>query len=186
MPTQANHRFNVAEYHRMGEIGVLLPDAQVELLDGVVYDRPPIGPFHGGVTGRLIGIFATAARNRWITNSQTPVHLNDHSEPQPDLAVLKPASDAYTTHHPHPEDVFLLIEIADSSLAADQEIKLPAYGRAGIAEVWIVNLVEQTIEVYREPNFSGYGVKSVLRSGDQARPQAFPDVAVDVATLLKR
>lgn len=169
----------------MAETGVLPPDARVELLDGEIIDMSPIGPFHGGVTGRLIGIFATAARGRWITHSQTPVHLDDHSEPEPDLTLLRPSPDTYTKRHPEPEDVFLLIEVADSSLATDQNRKLPAYGRAGIVEVWIVNLVERTIEVYREPNFDGYGAKTVLRPGEQARSQAFPDVAVDVAELLK-
>jgi Uma2 family endonuclease len=76
-------------------------------------------------------------------------------------------------------------EIADTSLAADRADKLPAYGRAGIAEVWIVNLNELAVEIYREPNFTGYSRRTILRAGDQARPAAFPDVAVDVADLLR-
>ncbi len=170
----------------MAETGVLRPDARVELLDGEIIDMSPIGPFHGSVTKRLNRIFNGACRDRWIIGVQDPVHLDDHSEPQPDLAVLKPSADSYANRHPQPDDVFLLVEVADSTLTADQEIKLPAYGRAGIAEVWIVNLVEQTIEVYREPNFDGYGAKTVLRPGEQASPQAFPDVVVGVAELLKR
>lgn len=92
---------------------------------------------------------------------------------------------AYRKRHPQPEEVYLLIEISDTSLETDQEDKLPLYGRAGIAEVWIVNLNELTVEIYREPDFTGYGSKTVLRPGDQAKPLAFPDVAVDVAELLK-
>ena len=99
--------------------------------------------------------------------------------------LLKPAADDYTTRHPGPADVFLLIEVADSSLELDREEKLPAYGRAGISEVWILNLPARTIEVYREPHFTGYGANRTLHAGDQASPLAFPDVAVDVAELLK-
>ena len=170
----------------MAETGVLQPDARVELLDGEINDMSPIGSFHGGVTNRLITIFTAAPEGRWIVTVQNPVHLDDHSEPQPDLAILKSSPDSYVNHHPQPEDVFLLIEVADSSLAVDREQKLPLYGRSGIAEVWIINLPEHSIEVYREPNFSGYGSKTILRAGDQAIPQAFPDVVIDVAGLLKR
>ena len=186
MVVQAQHRFNVNEYYRMAETGVLRPDARVELLDGKIIDMSPIGPFHGGVTNYLNQIFTTASKSRWLMSVQNPVRLDDHSEPQPDIMLLKPASDFYRKRHPQPEDVFLLVEISDSTLETDQEDKLPAYGRAGVAEVWIVNLNELTVEVYREPNFTGYGSKTILQAGDQARPLAFPDVAVDVTELLKR
>ena len=170
----------------MAETGVLRPDARVELLNGEIIDMSPIGPFHGSITKYLNQIFTTAARGRWIMAVQDPVRLDDHSEPQPDLMLLKPVADFYRKRHPGPGDVFLLIEVSDTSLATDQEEKLPAYGRAGIKEVWIVNLAEQTIEVYREPHFTGYGSKTILRAGDIAAPQAFPDLAVNVAELLKR
>ena len=170
----------------MAETGVLKPDARVELLNGEIIDMSPIGPFHGGVTTYLTEIFAAASKGRWRTRIQNPVRLDDHSEPEPDLVLAKPAGDFYRKRHPQPADVFLLVEISDTSLAVDREDKLPAYGRAGIPEVWIVNLADLTVEVYREPHFTGYGSKAVLRAGDQAKPQAFPDIAVDVAELLKR
>ena len=170
----------------MAETGVLRPDARVELLNGEIIDMSPIGPFHGGVTNYLIEIFTAASKGRWMTSVQNPVRLDDHSEPQPDLVLLKSSPDFYRRQHPQPADVYLLIEVSDSSLASDREAKLPAYGRAGIAEVWIVNLIDQAVEVYREPHFTGYGAKTILRAGDQAAPQAFPDVTVDVAELLKR
>jgi Uma2 family endonuclease len=182
----AKHRFNVKEYYRMAETGVLQPDARVELLNGEIIDMSPIGPFHGGVTNYLTEIFTAVSKRRLVTAVQNPVRLDEHSEAQPDLVLLKPSSDFYRRQHPQPADVFLLIEVSDSSLATDREAKLPVYGRAGIAEVWIVNLIEQAVEVYREPHFTGYGSKTILRAGDQAAPQAFPDVTVDVAELLKR
>ena len=170
----------------MAETGVLRPGARVELLDGRIIDMSPIGPFHGGVTNYLNQVFTAAARGRWVISVQNPVHLDDHSEPQPDLMLVKPVADFYRKRHPQPADVFLLIEVSDSTLAADQENKLPAYGRAGVPEVWLVNLNELTVEIYREPHFAGYGSKTVLHPGDQAAPLAFPDVVVDVGELLKR
>jgi len=186
MFVQTKHRFTVKDYYRMAETGVLPPDARVELLNGEIIDMSPIGPFHGGVTKHLNQIFTAESRGRWITQVQDPVRLDDHSEPEPDLALLKPVSDFYRKRHPQPDDVFLLIEISDSTLESDQREKLPAFGRAGIPEVWIVNLNDLTVEVYREPHFDGYGSKTVLRAGSQAAPLAFPDVAVDVGELLKR
>jgi len=185
MLVPAQHRFSVEQYYRMAETEILRPDARVELLDGRITDMSPIGPFHGGVTKRLIRFFTALAGGRWIVSAQDPVHLDDYSEPQPDLMLLKPAADDYTSRHPVPDDVFLLVEVADTSLELDREEKLPAYGRAGIAEVWILNLPATTIEVYREPHFTGYGWNQVLRAGDKASPRAFPDVEVDVAELLK-
>ena len=186
MSVLTQHRFSVADYYRMAETGVLRPDARVELLDGKVIDISPIGPFHGSITKHLLQIFAAAAKGRWIMQVQDPVHLNDHSEPEPDVALLRPVADFYRRRHPQPEDVFLLVEVSDSTLEADQKNKLPAYGHAGIAEVWIVNLNELTVEVYREPHFTGYGSKTILHAGDQASPQSFPDATVNVAELLKR
>jgi Uma2 family endonuclease len=186
MLVQSQHRFSVKDYYRMAETGVLRPDARVELLDGRIIDMSPIGPFHGGVTTYLTELFAAMSKGRWQTRVQNVVRLDNFSEPQPDLLLVKPVKDFYRRRHPQPEDVFLLIEISDTTLESDQGEKLPAYGRAGIPEVWIVNLNELTIEVYREPNFTGYASKTVLRAGEQAKPLAFPDAAVDVAELLKR
>ena len=184
MLTQTQHRFTVADYYRMAETGVLSQDARVELLDGKILDMMPIDPLHGGSVKRLNRLFSSLAHGRWLVSTQDPVRLDDHSEPQPDLMLLKPTADDYTGRHPRPEDVFLLIEVANSSLKIDWEEKLPAYGRAGIAEVWIVNLRDKTIEVYREPRFAGYSVKKVLGPGEQAAPLAFPDARVDCAELL--
>ena len=169
----------------MAETGVLRPGMRVELLDGRIMDMSPIGPFQGSITKYLNQLFTGAAKGRWLVAVQDPIRLDDHSEPQPDLALLKPAGDFYRQRHPVPTDVFLLIEVADSSLENDQEHKLPAYGRAGVPEVWTVNLNELTLEVYREPNFTGYGGKAILRAGDHATPLAFPEVTVDVGRLLQ-
>jgi Uma2 family endonuclease len=186
MLVQAQHRFSVRDYYRMAETGVLRADARVELLGGRIIDMSPIGPFHAGLVKRLTRVFNLRAKGRWTVSTQDPLHLDDYSEPEPDIMLLKPATDDYTSHHPEPSDVFLLIEVSDTTLEYDREEKLPAYGRASVPEVWIVNLNERTIEIYRDPGFTGYNGKAILRPGDQATPQAFPDLAVDIAELLKR
>jgi len=186
MPVLTEHRFSVKEFYRLAETGILRPDARVELLNGKLIDMSPIGPYHGGLVNRLNRFFNHNSDGRWIVSPQNALHLDDHSEPQPDLALLKPSPDDYTNRHPDPDEVLLLIEVSDSTLEYDREEKLPAYGRAGVAEVWIVNLQHATIEVYRDPHFTGYGSKTVLHPGDQAVPQAFPDVVVNVTELFKR
>ena len=186
MPVLTEHRFRVKEYYRMAETGIFPPAARVELLQGKIIDMSPIGPFHGSVVKRLIRLFTFQAGERWIVSAQDPIHLDDHSEPQPDLALLKPSLDVYASGHPRPEHIFLVVEVSDTTLDYDREEKVPTYGRAGISEVWIVNLNQATLEVYRDPHFTGYSSKTVLRAGDQTGPQAFPDVVVNVADLFKR
>ena len=185
MLAQTKHRFTVKEYYRMAETGVLPRDARVELLNGEIVDMSPIGPSHAGMVNRLNRMFAKHARDRWMVSMQNPLRLDDQSEPEPDFMLLKPSADDYSGRHPQPEDVFLLVEVADASLEYDREEKLPAYGRAGISEVWIVNLRDRAIEVFREPHYAGYAAKTTLRQGDRATLTAFPDVALDIAELLR-
>jgi len=180
------HRFSVRDYYRMAEAGVLRHGARVELLDGRIIDMSPIGPLHGGVVNRLSRFFHRYAKDRWLVTVQNPVHLEDHFEPQPDLMLLMPAADDYDSRHPNPEDVFLLIEVSDSTLDTDREAKLPVYGRAGIAEVWIVNLINGTLEVYREPHSAGYASVQILLEGESAAPARFPDAVIEVSNLLRR
>jgi hypothetical protein len=185
MAVQSTHRFNVEDYYRMAETGVLRPDVRVELLDGEIIDMSPIGPSHGSALKYLLKCFSREDSDRWLLSIQDPIRLDDQSEPQPDLMLTRSSEGYYNVKHPTAEDVFLLVEVSDSTLEFDRSKKIPAYGRAGVPEVWIVNLVERTLEVYREPNYTGYAAKTVLRSGDFAHPAAFPDVSVDLAALLK-
>jgi Uma2 family endonuclease len=168
----------------MVETGVLKPDARIELLDGKIIDMSPIGPFHGGSLKKLNQSFTQLSKGRWLVSIQDPLRLDDYSEPEPDLMLLKPKADFYSKRHPGPEDVFLLIEIADTSLDFDRIEKLPAYGRAGIPEVWILNLSEKILEIYCEPHFNGYASKAILQPQDSAAPQAFSDAQLNVAAIL--
>lgn len=179
------HRFDVSAYYRMAEIGVLQPEMRVELLNGTVTDLYRQTPLHAAVTNGVAQPFLNLTRNNCIVSIHNPVRLDDFNEPEPDVALLRLVPNYYQHRRPGPDDVFLIVEVADTSLEYDRE-KLLIYGRAGIAEVWIVNLNEFTVEVYREPGLTGYASKTILHPGDQAKPLAFPDIAIDVMALLKR
>ncbi len=183
MSTTLTHRFTVEEYYRMAETGILKPDARVELIDGEIVDMMPTGPFHCGVIYELVMNLNRLASGRWVVASQGPLHVDDHNEPEPDLMLLRPPGKKYKKAHPIPEDVFLVVAVSDSSLTRDQQTKLPLYAKAGVEEVWILNVPQRQLEVYRQPNFLGYESKTVVRSGDFA-PAAFPDALVNITELL--
>jgi Uma2 family endonuclease len=186
MATPAKHQFSVKDYYRMAETGVLAPESRVELIEGEIIDMSPIGPFHGSVVARLARIFNKSSNDRWVVWPQNALRLDEHSEPQPDVVLLKYSPDDYANQQPGPDDVILLVEVSDTTLAYDRDRKLSLYGRAEIPEVWIVNLADLSLEIYREPHFTGYSSKTILKAGDQAKPRAFPDVTIDVAALLKK
>lgn len=146
----------------------------------------PIGPYHAGIVARLTRLFIHISRDRWIVWAQSPLRLDDYSEPQPDLLLLRPSSNGYTTRHPGPADVFLLLEVADSSLLSDRAEKIPLYAAAGLPEVWLVNLVEGSIEVFRQPSPSGFASQTVWKSPAVASPLAFPDVQLPLPDLFRR
>ena len=179
-----SHCFSVQEYYRLGEVGILAPDARVELLDGEIYDLPPIGPRHAGVETRLQTLLFGATGKRWIVCVQNPVHLDDGSEPVPDLALVRPQANFYTKQHPLPKDVFLLIEVAQSSLQFDRKAKLVAYARAAIPEYWIVNPRAKSVEVHVGPLPAGeYHSEGRCKAGETISPAAFPDLQIAVADL---
>lgn len=168
----------------MGEAGVLRSADRVELLNGIIVDMLPIGPFHGGVVNRLIHVFEQLSQGRWVTSAQNPVSIDEYSEPQPDLLLLRPRDDFYDSGHPKPHDVLLLVEVADSTLRSDREGKLPIYAAAGIREVWLINLPERVVEVYTKPDGRRYTSMRRVRPIETLAPEAFPDAVVDVSKLL--
>jgi Uma2 family endonuclease len=180
----APHRFTVDEYHKMAEIGVLTEDSRVELIDGEIVKMPPIGPEHVGNVNWFTRVFGPALGGRGQLSIQNPVQLGLRVEPQPDVVVLRPRADDYRKALPAPDDVLLLIEIAGSSLTYDRKTKARLYARAGIADYWIVNLVDSVVEVYRNPVRSRYRSVEALKPGDVIRPLAFPDVAIAVSDIL--
>jgi len=149
---QVNRRsFTVAEYERMGQIGIFSEDDRVELVCGEIIEMSPIGERHAACVDFLTQFITLRLRRDAIVRVQNPVQLDDYSEPQPDIAVLKRRDDFYRRAHPRPEDVLLVIEVSDSPLEYDRKVKTPLYAGAGIPEAWLVNLPEERIEVYSDP-----------------------------------
>ena len=178
-------RFTVDEYHRMAEAGILGEDDRVELIEGEIVEMSPIGWRHQACVDRLTHRLVPALQNRAILRPQGPIRLSSDSEPQPDLVVLRPRVDFYAEGGPGPEDVLWLIEISDTSLRYDRDVKVPLYGRYGIPEVWVVDLEGEQVFVYRDPR-SGGGYRSarVLGRGARLAPQAFPDLELPVDEVL--
>jgi len=148
--------FNVSEYYRMAEAGVLTQDDRVELVDGEIIEMCPIGTRHAACVRKAGDILSRLLRNLLIVSIQNPVHIGEYSEPLPDIALLKPRDDFYSRAHPVPDDIVLIIEVADTSLDYDRNIKMPLYAKAGIVEAWLVNLPKDLIEVYTDPSGASY------------------------------
>ena len=177
------HRVTVAEYHRMAEAGIFSPDARVELIAGEVIDMPPIGSPHAGTVNYLGDKVKLACGTQAIVAIQNPVFLNLHHEPQPDLMLLRPRPDFYRSSHPTPADVFLIIEVADTSLAYDTQIKLPLYARHGIPEVWLADLSNRQFLVHRTPTPTGFQDVQTLTDLSALTPLLLPGVTVDLSDL---
>ncbi len=180
----SRHRFNVDEYYDMARAGVFSQDDRVELLEGEVVDMTPIGPGHAKRVKNLNQVFSIRLGVRALVSVQDPIRLGRGSEPQPDIALLAPRQDLYGTRHPGPEDVLLVVEVADSTVEFDRQVKIPLYARHGIPEAWLVNLVERRIEVYREPSADGYKAIRYAVVGDTISPLAFPDLMLKVDEIL--
>jgi Uma2 family endonuclease len=179
------HRFTVADYYRMAEAGILDEDDRVELLGGQVVDMSPIGPPHASAVDACGEAFAPLVVARRVTvRTQNPLALGEYDEPQPDVAVVRPRPDRYATGHPGAADVLLLIEVAETSLAYDQRTKAAVYAAVGIREVWVLNLPERVLEVYRAPGPLGYEDRQAHQRGERVAPLAFPELELAVADLL--
>lgn len=175
--------FSVTEYHRMAETGILREDDRVELLRGRIVEMSPIGSEHGGA----VNFFVRALRpleDHAVLTFQNALRIDETTEPQPDVMVLKPREDLYRSQLPGPDDVLLLIEVADSSRSYDRSVKLPLYAEAGIVEVWVVDLVDRVVEVHRKPQKGRYGSHDTFGPGDTVHCAAFPDVDVSVRGIL--
>jgi Uma2 family endonuclease len=173
--------FTVDEYYAMAKHGILKPDERVELLDGEIVPMNPIGSPHAWCVTYLTEVFAPLI-GRIILRIQNPLRLDSRAEPEPDITILRP--DAPRNRHPVPDDVLLVVEVADSSLRKDRGLKRRMYARAGIFEYWIVDLQAGRIEAYRDPVRSRYRSVRLLRPGDTVSPIFAPDLVVDVARVL--
>jgi len=166
----------------MGEVGLLNEDSRVELIDGEIIEMAPIGSSHSGNVKRFIRLFSRVIANQAILAVQDPVVLSSDSEPEPDIALLRWRADDYEQSHPHPEDVLLLIEVSDSTLRYDRDVKIPLYAKNGIPEVWLLDIQNRQLEIYREPINGIYQQRDCRRAGKIA-PILYPDAVIDLAEL---
>jgi len=184
MPTVAQtYRFTVEEYHKLGEAGIFDEDDRVELLDGEIILMSPIGYRHAKAVRHLNKLFVRQSDDRFEVAVQDPVVISDYSEPQPDLLLLDPAVDDFAGT-PETRHAFLVVEVAEATLRYDRGRKLKAYARSSVPEVWIVNLKDNAIEVYRDPSGESYATRQVARGTERVTPQRFADVKITVAKIV--
>jgi Uma2 family endonuclease len=149
--------FTVTQYHQMAAAGIFSPDERVELINGEILSMAAIGFRHASYVLRLNSLFSKLLQDKALVSVQNPLRLSDLSEPQPDIALLRPRDDFYETSLPQASDVLLLVEVADSSIDYDRNTKIPLYAQHGIPEVWLVDVEQVMIYVYRYPSATGYG-----------------------------
>ena len=179
------HRLTVADYMRMGEVGILAPDARVELIDGAIIDMAPPGDPHAGTVDQIAQVFGAAMAGRAHVRVQNPLLLGEHSEPQPDISVLKARSDFYKTRRPRPSDALLVVEVADTSLRYDRDDKIPLYARHGIQEAWLVDLKAKRLVRYRNPRQGAYAWVDQPDLGSPLEIAALPATRVDLSSLFE-
>ncbi len=179
-----HHRFTRAEYHRMAEAGILTEDSPVELIEGEILEMGPIGRRHKACVDRANRIFSRNLGEVAIVRVQSSIVLGERSEPEPDVVLLRPCEDFYAGADETPEDVLLVVEVADSSEVYDRQTKAPLYARHGIPELWIANLNRDQIIVHRDPTPAGYATTRVARRGESISPLAFPDLTIAVEAIL--
>lgn len=177
-------KFTVGQYHQMIESGILTEGDRVELLQGEIIEMSPIGRQHAACVDRLNELLVRALGLRAIVRVQNPIQLSSRSEPQPDFAILQRRSDFYADSHPQPQDVFALIEVSDTTIEFDRTVKVPLYAKDNIAEVWIVDLNAEAVQIYREPSATSYQQLQTFRRGQAIAFQAFSDIQFMVDQLL--
>ena len=175
-------RFTVHDYHRMAEVGILHDDERVELIEGDIVEMTPIGSRHAMCVIRLTRLLVPLVGDRALVSPQNPVRLGERLEPQPDMAVIRVRD--YGDSLPGPDDVLLLIEVSDTTLAYDRNIKLPLYARAGIPEVWILDLTGDTIERNTDPSGDGYRHTERVRRGEVVESTTLPELSFRVDAVL--
>jgi len=182
LPLLRRHKLNVVDFHKLGEAGVLDERSRVELFEGELIDMAPIGNWHAGVVDQLMELLVRHSADIAV-RVQNPVVFGNESELQPDLAVLRRRADYYRGGAPTPQDVILQIEVPESTLAYDRGPKLELYARHAIPEVWIVNLPDRVVEVFREPGLEGYTFRDRRDLRQSVSTPALPGLVIEVSTL---
>ena len=176
--------FTVTEYHRMSELEILALGERTELLDGQIIVMAAKGTAHSSATTLTQDLLREQLGRRVFVRSQEPIHLSDDSEPEPDVVLAVRDSLAYSTHHPTVAEVLLAIEVADSSLKYDLEVKAIAYARAGILDYWVLDVVDRRLHVFRQPDQGVYQSQAILAETLEITPIAFPDCTLSIREML--
>jgi Uma2 family endonuclease len=184
MSAIARKRFTADEYHRMAQVGLLRERERVELIDGEIVVMSPIGNRHAACVSHTNRVLVRAAGDDAIVQAQGPIRLDLYYEPEPDFVLLRPRDDFYATRHRGPADALLVIEIADSSLEYDRDVKAPIYATAGIPEYWLADLNDNVVWRYSSPERGAYQRVEQLRRGQTIAPLLLPTCAIAVDALL--
>ncbi len=178
----ARRRFTVDEYHKMGDAGIVGEDDRVELIDGEIVQMTPIHVPHARCVDRLTMFFAPLLADRGVVRVQSPIYIDGLNEPQPDVTLLRSSYYLNTQQeqHPGPDDILLLIEVADSTLTTDRRRKVPLYAAAGVHEVWIVNIQKKVVEFFVDPAGGKYNRVGRVGLGHAVSPQSLPDITLKV------
>lgn len=184
MSIQTQRRlFSVAEYQKMAEVGIL-PERGIELINGEIIEMSPIGSKHAKTVKKLNKLIGVLMGDQAIISIQDPIIASNHSEPEPDVAILKNRADFYENELPHSEDVLLIIEVADTSFYYDSTVKLPLYASSGIPECWIIDLGKKEIHCYWEPKGDAYRFSELVQIGDEISAQYF-DLKLSVGAIFE-
>ena len=181
---RARRLFTADEYARMVEVGILTKYDRVELIHGEIVEKMPIGRGHFAAVAALQTFLIERLGRRAVVGSAGSLRVPPHSMPEPDLLVLAPRADFYREADLRPEDVLLLVEVADTSLLYDREVKGPLYASAGVAEYWIVDIEGGAVEIYLDPAPQGYRRMQRIAPGTSFAPAAFPDLVLSVSGIL--
>jgi Uma2 family endonuclease len=176
--------FSVYDYHRMAEAGILGEHDRVELIEGEIVAMSPIGPPHNAAVNRANRAMVNAVGDRAIVQIQGSVRLNNYNEPQPDVVLMRPRADFYSTRHAMPADILLIVEVAQSSLEYDRTLKACLYARTGIAEYWVADLTNDCVFAYSNPGEGEYHTIREFKRGESIAPQLLPECQIQVDTLL--
>ena len=177
------HQITVDQYYQLAQVGLLSPDDRVELIEGEIFDKASIGSEHAGLVNQLTARLNQAAGNRAIVATQNPLRLSEQSEPQPDVALLRFRNDFYRRNHPTAADALLVIEVAQTSIRYDREVKLPLYAKHGIPEAWIVDLDSGQLCIFRDPQDARYLSETTTTQPGKLILIAMPDVGIDLTGL---
>lgn len=176
--------FSADEYHQMACTGILSEDDRVELIEGEIVQMSPIGRRHAACVDRLTQLFVRRLGDSAIVRVQNPISLGRHSEPEPDVTLLRPQADFYASGHPGPDDVLLVVEVAETSGQYDREVKIPLYADAGIQEVWLIDLSDEAILVHRNPTAGGYHHVQTFSSGELPVPLGSSQMRISAEEIL--